>query len=184
MYETSFTGRGRSQHPRNGSPEPENGGLGSGGSPQRRACAGADARRRALRCGAAGHYAAGHGRPKPVRNHPPRRQRYRHHHCVGQRAGERQDPRPVHRRGRLHNQAIFRVGADCPPGGADPAHPPRHQRQCAQTCRGAGAVGQRAVRAGRKEPHSVQVRHAHRPDPSGVPDHGVVLPQPGYGVGT
>ena len=49
--------------------------------------------------------------------------------------------------------------------------------------RGAGAAGQRPVCAGRKEPHSVQVRQAHRPDAGRVPNHGAVLPQSGYRAG-
>ena len=40
-----------------------------------------------------------------------------------------------------------------------------------------------AVCAGRKEPHSVQVRQAHRPDAGRVPNYGAVLPQSGYRAG-
>ena len=49
---------------------------------------------------------------------------------------------------------------------------------------GAGAAHQRPLCAGRKEPHAVQKRHGHRPDPGGVPDHGAVLPQPRHSAGT
>ena len=52
-----------------------------------------------------------------------------------------------------------------------------------QARRGAGAAGQRHVCAGRKEPHSVQVRQAHRPDAGRVPNHGAGLPQSGYRAG-
>lgn len=52
-----------------------------------------------------------------------------------------------------------------------------------QARRGAGAAGQRPVCAGRKEPHSVQVRQAHRPDAGRVPNYGAVLPQSGYRAG-
>ncbi len=41
---------------------------------------------------------------------------------------ERQDPRPVHRRRRLHYEAVFGVGADRASGGADPPSAP--QRHC------------------------------------------------------
>ena len=52
-----------------------------------------------------------------------------------------------------------------------------------QARRGAGAAGQRPVCAGRKEPYSVQVRQAHRPDAGRVPNYGAVLPQSGYRAG-
>ncbi len=87
------------------------------------------------RCDAAtfGYYAAGHGRLdlcETIR---------RGDSDIGiiivsaKRAGERQDPRPVHRRRRLHYEAVFGVGADRASGGADPPGGPPRQRRPPQT---------------------------------------------------